>query len=148
MGWIFVLVGALLVFSIAAAFVGSEAFRLGHETPSAIFDVEEAMQEVGDTLPADVQARLTYAEVRQLILATLRHLEAKGLAAPPGRDVRVIGERDEVVVVEDEAVAVALAAVDAEDLEVADEDAYQVVRALLAHLGRIGALGPPATPEN
>ena len=28
--------------------------------------------------------------------------------------------------------------------EVADEDAYQVIRALLAHLDRIGALGPPA----
>jgi hypothetical protein len=145
---VFLVVGALLVFAVAAAFVGSEAFRLGHETPSAIFDVEEAMQEVGDALPGEVQARLTYDEVTRLILATLQHLEAKGLAAAPGRDVRVIGERDEVVVDEDHAVAVALAAVDAEGLEVADEDAYQVVRALLAHLGRIGALGPPANPQN
>ena len=148
MGWIFVVIGALLVFAIAAAFVGSEAFRLGHETPSAIFDMDEALQEVGNALPDAVQARLTYDEVRQLILATLGHLEKKGLAAPPGRDVRVIGERDEVVVDEGEAVAAALAAVDAEDLEVADEDAYLVVRALLAHLGRIGALGPPANPRN
>ena len=52
-----------LVFAIAAVFVGSEAFRLGHETPSAIFDMDEALQEVGDALPDDVQARLTYAEV-------------------------------------------------------------------------------------
>ena len=47
------------------------------------------MQEVGDALPEDVQARLTYDEVRQLILATLDHLESKGLAALPGEDVRV-----------------------------------------------------------
>ena len=144
MGWIFLVIGALLVFAIAAAFVGSEAFRLGHETPSAIFDMEEALQEVGDALPDDVQARLTYDELRHLIAASLHHLESKGLAAAPGRDVRVVGERDEVVVAEDDAVAMVLGAVDKEGLEVSDQDAYQVIRALLGHLDRIGALGPRA----
>jgi hypothetical protein len=143
-GWIFLVVGALLVFAIAAAFVGSEAFRLGHETPSAIFDLDEALREVGDALPDDVQARLTYDEVRRLILASLQHLEAKGLAAPPGRDVRVIGERAEVVVAEEDTVAVVLGAVDTEGLEVSDQDAYEVIRGLLGHLARIGALGPRA----
>ena len=141
MEWVFLVLGALLVFAIAAAFVGSEAFRLGHETRSAIFDVDEAVQEVGDALPDDVQARLTYDEVRQLILATLHHLEDKGLAALPGTDVHT---PDEVVVAEDDAVAVVLGAVDREGLEVSDGDAYQVIHALLAHLDRIGALGPPA----
>ena len=144
MGWIFLVVGALLVFAIAAAFVGSEAFRLGHETPSAIFDMDEALQEVGDALPEEVQARLTYDEVRTLIAAVLAHLERKGLTAPPGEDVRVIGERDEVVIADDDAVAVVLAAVDNAGLEVSDEDAYLVIHALLAHLDRIGALGPRA----
>ncbi len=144
MAWVFLVIGAVVVFAIAAAFVGSEAFRLGHETPSAIFDMDEALAAVGDALPEDVQARLTYDEVRQLILATLSHLERKGLAAAPGRDVRVIGERDEVVIDEADAVAVGLGAVDTEGLEVSDEDAYEVIRALLAHLDRIGALGPPA----
>ena len=144
MGWVFLVVGAVLVFAIAAAFVGSESFRLGHETPSAIFDMDEALQEVGDALPDDVQARLTYDELRRLIAATLQHLESKGLAAAPGRDVRVIGERDEVVVAEEDAVAVALGAVDNAGLEVTDEDAYQVIQGLLAYLDRIGALGPPA----
>ena len=141
MEWVFLVVGALLVFAIAAAFVGSEAFRLGHQTKSAIFDVDEAVREVGDALPEEVQARLTYDEVRQLILATLRHLEDKGLAALPGEDVHT---PDEVVIGEDDTVAVVLGAVDRGGLEVSDEDAYQVIRALLAHLDRIGALGPPA----
>ena len=144
MGWIFLLLGALLVFVIAAVFVGSEAFRLGHETPSAIFDMDEALQQVGDALPDDVQSRLTYDEVRQLIVASLQHLESKGLTAAPGRDVRVIGERDEVVVAEEDAVAVVLGAVDNAGLEVSDEDAYEVIRGLLGYLDRIGALGPPA----
>jgi hypothetical protein len=142
--WIFLVVGALLVFAIAAAFVGSEAFRLGHETPSAIFDLDEAVAGVGDALPAPVQSRLTYEEVRRLIAASLEHLEAKGLAAPPGRDVRVIGERAEVVVDEGDTVAVVLGAVDKEGLEVSDEDAYEVIRGLLGYLDRIGALGPRA----
>lgn|GEM_PF-3203671 len=144
MGWIFLVVAALLVFAIAAAFVGSEAFRLGHETPSAIFDMDEALQAVGDALPEAVQGRLTYDELRQLIGASLVHLESNGLAAPPGRDVRVIGERDEVVVADDDAVAVVLGAVDIQGLEVSDEDAYEVIRGLLGYLDRIGAVGPPA----
>jgi hypothetical protein len=143
-GWIFVVVGALLIFAIAAAFVGSETFRLGHETPSAILDVDEAVQEVGDLLPEDLQARLTYDEVKRVILAALSHLESKGLTAPPGQDERVIGERPEVVVADEDAVAVVLGAVEREGLDVADADAYEVIRALLAHLQRIGALGPPA----
>jgi len=141
---VFLALGGLLVFAIAAAFVGSEAFRLGHETPSAIFDLEEALQEVGDALPDEVQARLTFDEVRVLIVASLQHLESKGLAAAPGRDVRVIGERDEVVVDEADAVAVVLGAVEDEALDVADDDAFQVIHALLGYLDRIGALGPEA----
>ena len=141
MSWIFLVLGALLVFAIAAVFVGSVAFRLGHETRSAIFDVDEAVHEVGEALPEDVQGRLTYDEVRRLILATLHHLEDKGLAALPGGDVHI---PDEVVIGEDDAVAVVLGAVDREGLEVSDEDAVQVIHALLAHLDRIGARGPPA----
>lgn len=144
MGWIALVVGAVLVFAIAAAFVGSEAFRLGHETPAAIFDVDDATREVGDGLPDRVQAQLTYDEVKQLILASLSHLESKGLAAAPGRDERVIGERPEVVVADEDTVAVVLAAVDNRGLDVTDEDAYLVIQGLLGYLGRIGALGPRA----
>ena len=72
------------MFAIAAAFVGSEAFRLGHETPSAIFDMDEALQEVGDALPEDVQARLTYDELRRLIVASLAAPRVEGAGRRPG----------------------------------------------------------------
>ena len=144
MGWLFVVVGGLLVFAIAAVFVGSETFRLGHETPSAILDVDDAVREVGDALSEEVQARLTYDEVKRVILAALHHLETKGMAAAPGRDARIIGERPGVVIADEDAVAVALGAVEGEGLDVADEDAYAIVGALLAHLRQIGALGPRA----
>ena len=144
MAWLFLIVGALVVFAIAAAFVGSETFRLGHETPAAIFDVDEAVAVVGDGLPPQVQAHLSYDDVRRLIVATLDHLQAKGLSAPPGEDPRIIGERPEVVVADDDAVAVVLGAVDREGLDVSDGDAFAVIRGLLQYLDQIGALGPPA----
>ena len=123
MMWIFLALGVVVVLAIAAAFVGSEAFRLGHEIPSAIFDLDEAVDAVADGLPTDAQARLTHDEVRRLIVATLDHLETKGLSARPGEDVQVLGERDEVVVHDDDALAMVLAAVEAQGLDVSDADA-------------------------
>ena len=144
MAWVFLGVGVVVVFAIAAAFVGSEAFRLGHETPAAIFDLDEAVADVGDRLPVDVQGRLTYDEVRTLIVATLAHLRSKGLTALPGDDIDQTAARPEVVVADDDAVAVVLGAVEAHGLDVADQDAFEVIGALLGHLGEIGALGPRA----
>lgn len=143
MTFVYLVVGGLLVFAIAASFVGSEAFRLGHTAAAAIFDLDEAVEAVGDALPDDVQARLTYDEVRALLVAALAHLRQRGLTALPGEDLDQSGARPEVVVADDDAVAVVLGAVEAQGLDVRDEDAFEVIRALLAHLRQIGALGPP-----
>jgi hypothetical protein len=141
---VFVVVAAALVFAIAAAFVGSESFRLGHETPAAIFDLDEAVQEVALGLPDEVQARLTYPEVRALIVATLGHLRSKGLTALPGEEVDLGPTRPEVTVADDDVVAVVLGAVESQGLDVSDDDAFVVIHAFLAHLDAIGALGPRA----
>jgi hypothetical protein len=141
---VFAVIAAAAVFAIAAAFVGSESFRLGHETPAAIFDLDEAVQEVGERIPDEVQARLTYPEVRALIVATLGHLRSKGLTALPGEDVELGPSRPEVTVADDDMVAIVLGAVESEGLDISDEDAFMVIRAFLAHLDAIGALGPRA----
>jgi len=142
--WVFLVVGAVVVLAIAAAFVGSEAFRLGHETPAAIFDLDEAVDAVAEDLSPGAQARVTYDEVRQLVRATIDHLRAKGLGALPGEDVRPSAGVDHVVVADDDVLAVALGAVEHAALDVTDEDAAEVIQSLLRHLDRIGALGPPA----
>ena len=141
---VFIVIGALLVFAVAAAFVGTESFRLGHETPAAILDVDEAVEHVAEALSEGAQARLTYDEVRTLIVAALGHLRAKGLTALPGEDLDLSGDRPEVTVADDDAVAVVLGAIESRSLDVTDEDAFEVIRALLDHLERIGALGPRA----
>ena len=143
MVWIFAVVAALLVFAIAAATVGREAFRLGHQPPPTIFDLDEAVEIVADGLPSDAQARLTYDEVRHLIRAELDHLRAKGLFALPGEDVTADGQHD-VVVADDEAVAVVLGAAEHAGLDVTDGDVYLVITGLHEHLADIGAVGPQA----
>lgn len=143
MTWLLLVLAVVAVFVIAAAFVGSEAFRLGHETPAAIFDLDEAVDAVGDGLPEDVQGRLTYDDVRALILATLGHLRSKGVGALPGEDVRA-SSHDEVIVRDDDVLAVVLGAAEAQGLDVDDADAVFVIDGLLRHLDRIGALGPKA----
>ena len=120
MVWIFAVIAALLVFAIAAGTVGREAFRL-----------DEAVAHVADELPFEAQARLSYDEVRLLIAAELDHLEHTGVLAEPGRDVAVPeGDAPDVVLADDEAVAVVLGAAEEAGLEVTDEDVYHVIDAL------------------
>lgn len=142
MEWLFLVVGALVVFAVAAAFVGSEAFRLGHEPQAAIFDLDEAVDHVADQLPEDSQARLTYDEVRAIILATLQHLEAKGVSARPGEEPQVGGDGPPVVVADDDAVAVVLGRVEEVGLDVDDSDVFACIEGLLGYLADIGAVGP------
>jgi hypothetical protein len=143
--WLFALLAAVLVFAIAAATVGREAFRLGHQPPPTIFDLDEAVAQVADALPFEAQARLTYDEVRELIVAELDHLQDSGLLAEPGRDLALPdGDTPDVVLADDDAVAVVLGRAEEAGLEVTDEDVYQVIAALHGYLTDIGAVGPPA----
>lgn len=143
MAWVFLVIGAVLVFAIAASFVGTESFRLGHETPAAIFDLDEAVQVVGEQLPEAAQSRLSFDEVRVLIRACLAHLSEEGVTALPGEDLAP-PQAGDIVVDDDVVVAVVLAEVESQGLDVLDEDAAAVITRLLDHLGQIGALGPRA----
>ncbi|HYZ98819.1 MAG TPA: hypothetical protein VE575_08725 [Acidimicrobiales bacterium] len=145
MVWLIVVLAALLVFAIAAVTVGREAFRLGHQPPATIFDLDEAVAHVADDLPTDAQARLTYDEVRTLIRAGIDHWQAKGVLAPPGHEIRLAGGgTPDVVLADDEAVAVVLGEAEATGLEVGDVEVYRVIESLHRYLAGIGAVGPPA----
>jgi hypothetical protein len=137
--WLFFVLAALAVFAVAAGTVGREAFRLGHQPPATIFDLDEAVHYVADDLPEEAQARITYDEVRELVRAELEHLRDNGIFAYPGEEPDPAGDGD-VVVSDDDAVAVLLG----EDLDVTDEDVVLVVDALHRYLEEIGAIGPRA----
>jgi hypothetical protein len=84
--WIFVVVGAVAVFAVAAVTVGREAFRLGHQPRPTIFDLDEAVAYVADDLSDEAQALLSYDEVRRLVFAELEHLRDQGIIALPGEE--------------------------------------------------------------
>jgi hypothetical protein len=145
--WLFAVLAAIAVFAIAAVTVGREAFRLGHQPPPTIFDLDEAVGHVADELPAEAQARLTFDEVRTLIRAEIEHLEAQGVLAAPGHEIQLeAGATPDVVLADDEAVAVVLGRAEAAGLEVSDEDVYHVIDSLHGYLASIGAVGPRAAP--
>lgn len=141
--WLFVVLGAAAVFAIGAVTVGREAFRLGHQPPPTIFDVDEAVAHVADDIPEEAQARLSYDEVRTLILAELDHLRDKGLLGMQGEDPELTDERP-VVVADDDAVAVVLGEASEDGMDVTDEDVFLVVASLHDYLTEIGAVGPKA----
>ncbi|HET6954902.1 MAG TPA: hypothetical protein VFI47_31360 [Acidimicrobiales bacterium] len=146
MVWLFAVFAAVLVFAIAAVTVGREAFRLGHQPPPTIFDLDEAVSHVADDLPFEAQARLSYDEVRQLIVAALDHLEDRGVLAEPGHDVALVGgDTPAVVLADDEAVAMVLGRAEKAGLDVTDEDVFRVIASLHTYLAEIGAVGPPAS---
>jgi hypothetical protein len=144
--FVFIVVGALLVFAIAAAIVGSEAFRLGHTPTSTIFDMDEAVIHVAENLTVESAMGLTMDEVKQLIQFSLEHLRTRGLSAMPGEDLDHDVERAPVVVADDEAVAVVLGRADEVGMEVTDVAVYEVLDLLLGHLVEIGAVGPAVPP--
>ena len=80
------------VFVIAAVVVGREAHRLDAVAPRVVYRLDEAVDFVADRVPPATQARLTPAEVEQLLVFHLRWLHAKGL-----QPVDVIDRRQDIV---------------------------------------------------
>lgn len=139
-------VTAVVVFAIAAGTIGREAHRLDAVAPRAVYEIVEATEFVAGLLPDNTQARLTEEELRNLLVAHMRWLHAKGLQ-PQG----VIDRRQDIaeVVVMDETTLIAYLLGQAHDMgvEVLDDvDVVHVVEAHLAYFDAIGAVGPTADP--
>ena len=143
---VFIVVGAVLVFAIAAAFVGREAFRLGHTPTTTVFDIDEAVVYVAERLSDDAAVGLTMDEVKLLLGFSLDHLREKGLSARPGEEIELGPTGPPVVVADDDAVALVLGRADEAELVVTDMAVLEVLDLLLAHLVDIGAVGPAVPP--
>jgi hypothetical protein len=102
----------------------SEAF-LAARAPSALFEVDEAVEFVASALPDEVSARLSYEDVEALLGWQLIHLA--------GRDGEVDIADDEVV-----ADLVRRSAADGRDIDEADVRA--VLAAEAAYLAAVGAV--------
>jgi hypothetical protein len=141
---VFAVIAALLVFAIAAGTIGREAHRLDAVAPRAVYQLDEAVDFVADRLPPESQARLTPAEVDELLRAHLRWLHEFGLQPDKPVDAKQ-DISDQVVITEDNLVAYLLAEAERVGVELLDDvDAVNVVDAHLLYFDAIGAVGPQA----
>lgn len=146
--WVFAVVAAVIVFVMAAVVVGREARRLDAVAPRVVYNLDEAVEFVGDRVPEATQARLTPHELEQLLGFHLRWLHAKGLQ--PGD---VTDRRQDIatptVIDEDTVVGFVLGEAEREGVELLDDvDAVAVVDAHLAYFDAIGAVGPQAAGDD
>ena len=142
---VFIVVATVAVFAIAAVTIGREARRLDAVAPRAVYEIDEATDFVADRLPADTQARLTYEELRKLLVLHMRWLHANGLQ-PSNVVDRPQDIVEPVVVGEETLTAFLLGQAEGARIEVLDDvDVVHVVRAHLAYFDAIGAIGPSAT---
>jgi len=141
---VFAVVAAVVTFIIAAVAVGREAHRLDAVAPRAVYLLDEAVDYVSDRLPPDSQARLTPAEVEQLLVFHMQWLHSKGLQ--PDDVVDRPQDIDETVVINEDALtAYLLGEADRNGIDLLDDvDAFNVAEAHLAYLDAIGAVGPQA----
>ncbi|WP_117000118.1 hypothetical protein [Desertimonas flava] len=142
--WVFVALAAVIVFAIAAAVIGREAHRLDAVAPRSVYIVDEAVEFVAEYLPVETQARLTPADLEQLLTFHMRWLHAKGL-----QPSNVIDRRQDiavpVVLSEDTLAGYLLAEADRNGIEILDDvDVVNVADAHLAYFAAIGAVGPVA----
>jgi len=142
-GIVILVIAGVLVFVIAAGTIGREAHRLDALAPRAVYKIEEAIEYVADHLPPAAQARLTYAELEQLLTDHMRWMHAKGLQPD-----KVIDRKQDIVlpiIIDDTTeVAYLLAQAEAAGLDVQDEDVAHVVNAHTDYFSAIGAVGPVA----
>jgi hypothetical protein len=76
---LFVVIGGVLVFAIAAVVIGRETMRLAVAPPRPVFDVDEAVMWIADRLAPEVTGQLSHADVRQLLLWSIEHLRVVAL---------------------------------------------------------------------
>lgn len=106
--------------------------------------IDEVVEFVAEYLPSESQARLTPAELEQLLTFHMRWLHAKGL-----QPTNVVDRRQDidtlVIVGEDDLVAYLIAEAEQAGIEIIDDvDVVNVVDAHLAYFDLIGAVGPKA----
>ena len=133
------------MFVIAAIVIGREAHRLDALAPRVVYDIDEATSFVADRLPSDSQARLTYAELRKMLVLHMGWLHSKGLQPQDVIDRRQ-DITESVVFGEETLTAYLLGEAMEARIEVLDDvDIVHVVRAHLDYFEAIGAVGPSAS---
>src|SRR4051812_25087837 len=122
--WIWIVLGAIGTFIIAAGAVGSVTGTLASRPRRSGYDLNEAVDFVAERLPDDVTATLTYDDVEAVLSAHCDYLADKGVASDRTADDIGSGL---VVVPDDEPVAYILGRIDQAGLDITDEQVLTVL---------------------
>lgn len=145
--WLFVVLSAVCVFLIAALTIGREARRLDALAPRAVYEIEQAAEFVAERLPGTTQSRLTMEELAQLLVLHMNWLHSKGLL-PEGVIDRKQDIDDEVIISEESLIGYLLGEAERAGVEILDDvDVVSVTEVHLQYFEAIGAVGPPARPN-
>lgn len=138
----FAVLSALAVAAIGLVIIGRVTAKLAQQPPPSLFVLEEAVHFIGDELPYEAAAQLSYDDVRALVGFHVDYLESRGVAADLGDVVEASRSGSGPLVAEDdEGVAYVIGRAAAADLEVTDVQVVQVLTAEMSYLAAIGALG-------
>jgi hypothetical protein len=131
-------VAAAIVFVIAAVAIGREARRLSDEAPRPVFDMDEAVEWIGDRLPFEVGAQLSHDDVRAILRWSLELYRASALSSN-GHGAEGAGE---VVVGEAEVLGYVVERARDAGHDWSPGQIQAVLGVQLAYLEAIGAVGP------
>lgn len=138
------IVGALVVTAIAFVAVGQAVGRMAVDRPPAVYDLHDASVWIGDRLPDEVTARLSYDDVGRVLGWHLDWFAEVGAASRYGQELAGDDVRNEGAVAPDDA---AIDAVVARSLAEGGPDPVDVVCVLdlqMQYLVAIGAVGDQA----
>lgn len=145
--WLFIVLSAVCVFLIAALTIGREAHRLDALAPRAVYEIEQAAEFVAARLPSTTQSRLTMEELARLLVLHMNWLHSKGLL-PDGVIDRKQDIDHEVIISEETLVGYLLGEAERAGVEILDDvDVVSVTDVHLQYFEAIGAVGPPAQPN-
>jgi hypothetical protein len=138
------IVGAIVVTAIAFVAVGQAVGRMAGDRPPAVYDLHDASIWIGDRLPDEVTARLSYDDVAKVLGWHLDWFGDVGASSRYGQELAGDAVRREGAIAPDDA---AIDAVVARSLAEDGPDAVDVVCVLdlqMKYLVAIGAVGEEA----
>jgi hypothetical protein len=128
MAIVLIALAVVAVFVIAAVTIGRETSRLAEQSPRPVFDMDEAVEWIGDRLPLGVSAQLSHDDVRQILQWSLDHL--------------AVSADDEVLVVDEETLAYVQVRARDGGHTWTEHEIRSVLDVQLTYLEAIGAAGP------
>ena len=136
-----------MVFTIAAATVGTVVARLADAPRPTVLQVDESVTWIADRLPFEVAAEISHDDVRRILDWHLDYFAEVGLASEFGQELggEVVPEDSEpVVAAADDSVDYVVDRALADGRGLSSLHVVCVLDLQMRYLGEIGAIGPSA----